>query len=231
MRLKLYATVGACLAVAAFTLPGLADAGSATAATTAAPTTGLLPATTAAKSPSLPQLPAGAKECAAPTTPLMMQCQSIIATSAKAKTVAKAAAEAAVSARAKGESPAATVSSSESLTPADLQAAYGIASASSSNGAGETVAIVDAFYDPNSQSDLAAYRSQFTLPACGSSGSSGCLTVYNESGTKLVGTDPSGAPPLSPSDDDWVGETSLDMEMVSAICPNCTIDQIGRAHV
>ena len=227
MRLKLYATVGACLAVAAFTLPGLADAGSATAATTAsAPTTGLLPATTAAKSPSLPQLPAGAKECAAPTTPLMMQCQSIIATSAKAKTVAKAAAEAAVSARAKGESPAATVSSSESLTPADLQAAYGIASASSSNGAGETVAIVDAFYDPNAQSDLATYRSQFALPACGSSGSSGCLNVYNENGTKLVGTDPSGAPPQAPSDSNWVGETSLDLEMVSAICPNCTIDLI-----
>ena len=94
----------------------------------------------------------------------MMQCQSIIATSAKAKTAAKAAAEAAVSARAKGESRAATVSSSEPLTPADLQAAYGITNAASSNGSGETVAIVDAFYDPDAQSDLATYRSQFALP-------------------------------------------------------------------
>ena len=95
----------------------------------------------------------------------MMQCQSIIVTSAKAKTAARAAAAAAVSARAKGESPA--VSSSEPLTPADLQAAYGIASAAASNGSGETVAIVDAFYDPTAQSDLATYRSQFGLPSCG----------------------------------------------------------------
>ena len=230
MRFKLYATVGACLAVAAFTLPGLADAGSATAATSAsASTIGQLPVSTALPSPTLPQQPSGAKDCATPTSPLMMQCQSIVATSAKAKAAAKAAAQAAVSARAKGESPKATVSSNGPLTPADLQAAYGIASASSSDGLGETVAIVDAFYDPSAQSDLATYRSNFGLLTCGSDTSSpeaGCLNVYNQNGTKLDATDPSADPPLSPSDDDWVGETSLDMEMVSAICPNCTIDLI-----
>jgi hypothetical protein len=158
----------------------------------------------------------------------MMQCQSILATSAKSETAAKDAAEAVVSARAKGESPAATVSSSGPLTPADLQAAYGITSASSSDGQGETVAIVDAYYDPNAQSDLAMYRSQFGLLACSSDASSpeaGCLNVYNEDGKNLA-TDPSAAPPQSPSDDDWVPETSLDLEMVSAICPNCTIDLI-----
>src|ERR1700733_15320484 len=230
LRFKLYATVGACLAVAAFTLPGLADAGPATAATSApASTVGQLPVNTALPSPTRPQQPSGANDCATPTSPLMMQCQSIVATSAKAKAAAKDAAQAAVSARAKGESPKATVSSSGPLTPADLQAAYGIASASSSDGVGETVAIVDAFYDPNAQSDLATYRSEFGLLTCGANTSSpeaGCLNVYNQNGTKLVGTDPSGAPPLSPSGDDWVGETSLDMEMVSAICPNCTIDLI-----
>ena len=230
MRFKLYATVGACLAVAAFTLPGLADAGSATAATSpSASTIGQLPVTTAMPSPTVPKQPSGAKDCATPTSPLMMQCQSIVATSAKAKAAAKDAAQAAAAARAKGESPKATVSSSGPLTPADLQAAYGIAGASSSDGLGETVAIVDAFYDPSAQSDLATYRSEFGLLTCGAETSSpeaGCLNVYNQNGTKLVGTDPSGAPPLSPSDDDWVGETSLDMEMVSAICPNCTIDLI-----
>jgi Ricin-type beta-trefoil lectin domain/Putative Ig domain len=230
LRFKLYATVGACLAVAAFTLPGLADAGSAAAATSAsASTVGQLPVSTALPSPTRPRQPSGAKDCATSTSPLMMQCQSIVATSAKAKAAAKDAAQAAVSARAKGESPKATVSSSGPLTPADLQAAYGITSASSSDGLGETVAIVDAFYDPNAQSDLATYRSEFGLLACGANTSSpeaGCLNVYNQNGTKLVGTDPSGAPPLSPSGDDWVGETSLDMEMVSAICPNCTIDLI-----
>jgi hypothetical protein len=229
LRFKLYATVGACLAVAAFTLPGLADAGSATAATSAsASTVGQLPVNTALPSPTRPQQPSGAKDCATPTSALMMQCQSVVATSAKAKAAAKDAAQAAVSARAKGESPKATVSSSGPLTPADLQAAYGVTSASASAGVGETVAIVDAFYDPNAQSDLATYRSEFGLLTCGANTSSpeaGCLNVYNQAGTNL-GTDPSAAPPQSPSDDDWVGETSLDMEMVSAICPNCTIDLI-----
>ena len=43
--------------------------------------------------------------------------------------------------------------------PADLQSAYNLPSTTA--GAGQTVAIVDAFDDPNAESDLAAYRSQF----------------------------------------------------------------------
>lgn len=158
----------------------------------------------------------------------MMQCQSVLTRSAKSEAAAKAAVEKVAAARAKGESLAATVSSNEPLTPADLQAAYGLTSASSSDGNGETVAIVDAYYDPNVQSDLATYRSEFSLPACGSNSSypqAGCLNVYNQSGTNLA-TDPSAAPPQSPSGDNWVPETSLDVDMVSAICPNCTIDLI-----
>ena len=156
----------------------------------------------------------------------MMQCQSIVATSAKARNAANAAAKAAISARAKGVSPA--VSSDEPLQPLDLQAAYGITAASSSAGLGETVAIVDAFYDPNAQSDFTTYRSDFGLLGCGQNtqnAKAGCLSVYNEHGTNL-GTDPAAAPPKSTSADDWNGETSLDIEMVSAICPNCTIDLI-----
>ena len=56
-------------------------------------------------------------------------------------------------------------------------------------------------------------------------GSSGCLTVYNQNGTNLL-NDAAADPPQSPSGDDWVPETSLDLEMVSAICPNCAIDLI-----
>ena len=109
-----------------------------------------------------------------------------------------------------------------------MQDAYGITGAASSNSAGETVAIVDAFYDPNAQSDLATYRADFNLLACGGDSASplaGCLKVYNENGTGLA-NDSAADPPQSPSDDDWVPETSLDIEMVSAICPNCTIDLI-----
>ena len=49
--------------------------------------------------------------------------------------------------------------------PADLQAAYGLASAAAKDGAGQTVAIVDAYNDPNAASNLATYRSTFGLPA------------------------------------------------------------------
>lgn len=227
MRFRLSATAGACLTVAAFTLPGLANAGPALAgAGPSAAATGQLPA--AAPARNLPKEPSGAESCAVPTSPLMMQCQSILARSAKSEAAAKAAVERAAAARAKGESPAATVSSSGTLTPADLQAAYGLTSASSSGGYGETVAIVDAYYDPNVQSDLATYRSEFGLPACGSDSShpqAGCLNVYNQSGTNLA-NNPSADPPRSPSGDNWVPETSLDVDMISAICPNCTIDLV-----
>ncbi len=95
--------------------------------------------------------------------------------------------------------------------PADLQSAYNLASASSSGGAGQTVAIVDAYNDPNAASDVAVYRSTFGLPAC--STSTGCLRIVNQSGgTKLP-----------KSNGGWAQEISLDLDMVSAICPNCHI--------
>src|SRR5262249_40930035 len=50
--------------------------------------------------------------------------------------------------------------------PADLRAAYGLGAASSSGGIGHTIAIVDAFDDPNAERDLGVYRSTFGLPAC-----------------------------------------------------------------
>src|SRR2546428_8545890 len=49
-------------------------------------------------------------------------------------------------------------------TPADLQSAYTLPGASA--GAGQTIAIVDAYDNPNAEADLAAYRSQFGLPPC-----------------------------------------------------------------
>jgi hypothetical protein len=228
LRFRRYAVTGVPVAACLLGLAALAAPGAAQAATTSAPSAvGQLPAVAVTPSRNLPQ-PSGAEGCAAPTSPLMMQCQSIVVTSAKAETAAKAAAAKVAAARAKGESPAATVSSSEPLTPADLQAAYGLTSASSSDGHGETVAIVDAYYDPNANSDLQAYRNAFGLLACGSNSTypeAGCLNAYNQSGTNLA-TDPSAAPPQSPSGDNWDPETSLDLDMVSAICPNCTIDLI-----
>ena len=61
-----------------------------------------------------------------------------------------------------GVTPAAATPSG--LFPADLQSAYKLPSATA--GAGQTVAIVDAYDDPTAEADLGVYRSQFGLPAC-----------------------------------------------------------------
>src|SRR2546426_555708 len=46
--------------------------------------------------------------------------------------------------------------------PADLQAAYAVPASTTD----VTVAIVDAYDDPNAEADLGVYRSQYGLPAC-----------------------------------------------------------------
>jgi subtilase family serine protease len=93
--------------------------------------------------------------------------------------------------------------------PADLQSAYKLPS--SSAGAGQTVAIVDAFDDPTAESDLAQYRSFYGLPPCTTA--NGCFRKVNETGGTLY-------PAPNP---DWDLEISLDLDMVSAVCPNCNI--------
>jgi hypothetical protein len=96
------------------------------------------------------------------------------------------------------------------LGPVDLQSAYRLPSATA--GSGATVAIIDAFDDPNAESDLATYRSQFGLPACTTA--NGCFRKVNQNGL---------ASPLPAPDAGWAGEISLDVDMVSAVCPNCKI--------
>src|SRR5437899_11785403 len=70
------------------------------------------------------------------------------------------------------------------LTPSQIRHAYGfdLLSCSSSNtcGSGQTVAIVDAFNDPNIQSDLNTFDSQFGLPTCTTS--NGCFTIATPQG-------------------------------------------------
>jgi len=93
--------------------------------------------------------------------------------------------------------------------PADLQSAYALPS--SGAGSGQTVAIVDAQDDPNAETDLATYRSQFGLSSCTTA--NGCFRKVNQSGGTSF-----------PSPDmGWAEEISLDLDMVSAICPNCHI--------
>jgi subtilase family serine protease len=95
------------------------------------------------------------------------------------------------------------------LTPKDLQSAYKLPSASA--GKGQTIAIVDAYNDPNAEKDLAVYRSTFHLLACTTA--NGCFKKVDQRGGKQY-------PQASSS---WSGEISLDLDMVSAIAPNSHI--------
>lgn len=109
--------------------------------------------------------------------------------------------------------------------PAQLQSAYNLPS--SSDGAGESVAVVDAFDNPNAVSDLATYRSAWGLPACDPSTGAGCLTKVNENGATSPLPKPSGTT-------GWATEESLDVDMVSAICPKCHIylvEASGPGHI
>lgn len=103
-------------------------------------------------------------------------------------------------------------------TPCDLQSAYNLASTSSTSGAGKTVAIVDAYYNPNAYSDLSTYRKAFGLPTmtnCTITTSAGpCFYQYGQDGTTTLPTRTNAG---------WIAEQSLDVDMVSAICPNCNI--------
>jgi len=95
--------------------------------------------------------------------------------------------------------------------PAALQSAYALPSAT--NGAGQVFAIVDAYDDPNAASDLSNYRATFGLGPCLSSGSSPCFRKVNQAG----GTR------MPHANGGWAQETSLDLDMASAICPNCRV--------
>ncbi|RAG85530.1 peptidase S8 [Streptacidiphilus pinicola] len=92
--------------------------------------------------------------------------------------------------------------------PADLQAAYKLPS---TGGANQTVAIVDAGDDATAEADLAVYRSTYGLPACTTA--NGCFRKVNQTGASA---------PL-PKDQGWGIEIALDVDMVSAACPQCHI--------
>ncbi|MET8809149.1 S53 family peptidase [Streptomyces sp. NPDC004546] len=93
--------------------------------------------------------------------------------------------------------------------PADLQSAYNLPS--STAGSGQTIAIVDAYDDPTAEADLAVYRSQYGLPPCTTS--NGCFKKIDQNGGTKYPRANGG----------WAQEISLDLDMVSAVCPNCSI--------
>jgi subtilase family serine protease len=102
-----------------------------------------------------------------------------------------------------------TTKAATGLSPAQVQSAYKLTGLSSG---GRTVAIVDAYDDPKAESDLAVYRSHYGLPACTTA--NGCFKKVNQDGA---------ASPLPANDYGWSEEISLDLDAVSATCPDCHI--------
>ncbi|MFI6409198.1 peptidase S8 [Streptomyces sp. NPDC050548] len=107
---------------------------------------------------------------------------------------------------------AADATTPSGYSPTNLRSAYGLTSAAASNGSGETIAIVDAYNDPNAEADLATYRSYYGLSACTTA--NGCFKKVSQTGSTTS---------LPTSDAGWSEEISLDLDMASAICPLCNI--------
>jgi hypothetical protein len=90
------------------------------------------------------------------------------------------------------------------LGPQDIQSAYQLPA---DGGAGATIAIVDAYDNPDAEADLAVYRAQYGLSPCTTA--NGCFSKVDQRGGTAY----------PQSSDSWAGEIALDLDMVSAAAP------------
>jgi len=93
-------------------------------------------------------------------------------------------------------------------SPAQFHAGYNLPASAAGTPA---IAIVDAYNDPNIESDLAKYSSTFGLPQCTTAG--GCFRKINQNGGTSYPQTNAG----------WSLEIALDVEIAHAICQNCNI--------
>lgn len=103
------------------------------------------------------------------------------------------------------------------LTPSQLTSAYGLSGITFStpagqsvqgNGAGQTIALIDMYHDPNLASDLHTFDQQFGLP-------DPALNVINQAGNQV--------------DNSWGQEESLDVEVAHAVAPAARIVVVEAA--
>ncbi len=134
--------------------------------------------------------------CTAPNQPGQAACFAI---SRQTKTKLRSGA---------AESAAAAAIRPAGYGPSALRRAYHLPS---SRGAGHVVAVVDAYNDPKAESDLAHYRRAFHLPPC--TRANGCFRKVDQNGGTRYPHANAG----------WAAEISLDLDMVSAVCPKCHI--------
>jgi hypothetical protein len=117
------------------------------------------------------------------------------------------------------------------LRPQDLHAAYQLPASASS---AQTVALVDAYNDPNAETDLQAYDKEFSLPEC--TAANGCFKQVNQSGEAGNPPFPKTATELESARKGsrsarkeaeeatgWGLEISLDIEVAHATCQSCDI--------
>ncbi len=129
-------------------------------------------------------------------------------------------------------SPAASpLTGSYGLRPQDLHSAYSLPTSATGT---QTIALVDAFNDPNAEADLAAYDEQFSLPACTTGG---CFQQVNEHGSASELPFPRTTAELEAARKSanrsereraeaamgWDLEISLDVETAHAVCQSCHI--------
>jgi subtilase family serine protease len=96
------------------------------------------------------------------------------------------------------------------LSPTTIKSAYTFPTSLTAGG-GKTIAIVDAFDDPNAESDLGVFSAQYGLPACTTA--NGCFRKVNQSGGSSYPRKDAG----------WALEISLDVQWAHAIAPGANI--------
>ncbi len=106
--------------------------------------------------------------------------------------------------------PGSFVSTPSGLSPAKVKQAYNFTT-SLTAGAGKTIAIVDAYNNPNAESDLNVFSNQYGLPACTTA--NGCFKKVSQTG----GTN------YPRTDSGWALEIALDIQWAHAIAPGAKI--------
>src|SRR5215831_8636455 len=107
-----------------------------------------------------------------------------------------------------------------SFTPAQIVHAYGFDQISppGGRGFGQTIAIIDAYYDPTIKSDLANFSTKYGLPQL-----DGNFPNHHGTFTQVDLTGGGNGKIQSPPGDDWTVETALDVEWAHAVAPNANI--------
>jgi subtilase family serine protease len=119
-------------------------------------------------------------------------------------------------------SPDGTTWSGAGHGPPEIRSVYGFG-AIAGQGAGQTIAIVDAYDDPNIAGDLAQFDAQFSLPGTNTSAAGTTGSVYDYL-TKVGQKGPFGGAVKAPkANGSWAQEIALDVEWAHAIAPGAKI--------